>query len=193
MLNKTGNNQMIRRYLGSKLTVFAAIVTPCFAVLFLLFGVTALKAERSFATFFVFFICVSGCLFSGYYLFKVRNQLFSWGIFSKDSVLVSVPFQKNFSLSYDKCQGCGIGSYCHSFLNRGHIGSVIYFIFLSIEPFDEKYRNQINLWQPSVSRIKTAFNEELYEYLITMLPHKQAEMLKRDYLIMKNHHRRKGV
>ena len=191
MLNKTGNNPTIRRYLGSKLTVFAAVAAPCFSVLPLLFGVSALKAERSFATFFVFFMCVSCCLIWGYYTLKIKNQLYSWGIFSSDSVLVSVPFQKSFSLSYDKCRGCGIGSYCHSFLNRGNIGSVIYFIFLSIDPFEEKYRDQMNLWQPSASRIKTAFDEELYEYLIATLPPKQAVMLKRDYLIMKDHQKRK--
>ena len=189
MLNKMGNNPTIRRYLGSKITVFAAVVAPCYSILLLLFGVSVLKAERSFATFFVFLMCVSCCLVWGYYTLKIKNQLYSWGVFSNDSVLVSVPFQKSFSLSYDMCQGCGIGAYCHSFLNRGHIGSVIYFIFLSIEPFDEKYRYQINLWKPSASRIKVAFDEELYRYLITTLPKKQALLLERDYYEMKNEHR----
>ncbi len=191
MNNEEGKRPTIRRYLGSKITAFAAVVAPCFCVLPLPFGVSLLKVERSFATFFVFFMCVSCSLVWAYYLWKIKNQLYSWGVFSSDSVLVSVPFQKSFSLSYDNCQGCGIGSYCHSFLNRGNIGSVIYFIFLSIEPFDEKYRYQINLWQPSASRIKVAFDEELYRYLITTLPKKQALLFERDYYVMKNERKQK--
>ena len=191
MCNEEGVRPIIRRYLGSKITAFAALLSPCFSVLPLLLGISALKSERSMATFFIFFICVSCCLLWGFFLWKKKNQLYSWGVFSTNCVLVSVLFQKSFSLSYDICQGCGIGSYCHSFLNSGTIGSDINFIFLSIEPFDEKYRNQINRWQPSASRIKVVFDEELYRYLITTLPKKQALLLERDYYEMKNEHRQK--
>ena len=191
MSNEEGKRPTIRRYLGSKITAFAAVVSPCLCVFPWLMGFLFLSINRSFATFLLCFMCVCCFLSCCCFFWQNKNQFYSWGVFSNDSVLVSVPFQKSFSLSYDMCQGCGIGAYCHSFLNRGHIGSVIYFIFLSIEPFDEKYRYQINLWQPSASRIKVAFDEELYRYLITTLPKKQALLLERDYYQMKNERRQK--
>ena len=112
-----------------------------------------------------------------------KNQLYSWGDFKENAVYVSVPFQKQFTIEYDKCKGCGIGMYRHAFMNSKNsiLGSNVYFVFMSIDYFPEKYRTQINLWKPSQTQIKVQFSKRLYSYLMTVLPKKQAMMLKADY------------
>lgn len=73
--------------------------------------------------------------------------------------------------------------YRHAFMNSQNslLGSNVYFIFMSVDYFPEKYRTQINLWKPSQKQIKVQFSKKLYSYLLTVLPRKQAMMLKSDY------------
>ena len=73
--------------------------------------------------------------------------------------------------------------YRHAFMNLQNslLGSNVYFIFMSVDYFPEKYRAQINLWKPSQKQIKVQFSKKLYSYLMTVLPKKQAMMLKGDY------------
>lgn len=61
------------------------------------------------------------------------------------------------------------------------LGSNRFFIFLSLEPFDETFRFEINRWLPSETRIKTVYSESTYEYLMKVLPQKQAQMLEKDH------------
>ena len=81
---------------------------------------------------------------------------------------------------YEKCSGCGIGLYTHGILNS-KAGTRMYFIYLSYDMFDERFREDINLWKPSQTRIKVQFDVKLYDYLLTVLPKKQSRMLLRDY------------
>ena len=73
--------------------------------------------------------------------------------------------------------------YRHAYMNsqKSVLGSNVYFIFMSLDCFPEKYRTQINLWKPSQQQIKVQFRPKLYDYLMTVLPKKQAKMLKADY------------
>ena len=170
----------MKRYLG---LAFAAVLAPCFAILQIGFGVLALRSEVSAATVFISVLCLCCSILCADFVWKNRNQLYAWGFFSDQAVIVSVLFQKDCTISYDQCRGCGIGLYRHAFLNnqQSPLGTNRYFIFLSTEPFDEKYRYSINLWAPTDTRMKVLFREKTYQYLMSVLPPRQAGMLKRDY------------
>ena len=69
----------MKKYLGSVMTAFAAIISPCFIVGPVVFGVFILTAEISVATAFLFVMCLSCSILWSYYLWKEKNQLYSWG------------------------------------------------------------------------------------------------------------------
>lgn len=171
----------MRKYLGSKITAFAAIVAPLFLCCPLLFGICALCTEISGAT--VCLLCGGiACAFVwGLYIKNIRNQLYSWGYFSSNSVQITTCFSQSISIEYEKCKGCGIGFYTHGVLNS-KVGTNIYFIYLSYDIFDEYFRSNINLWKPSKTQIKVQFSKKLYDYLLVVLPRKQSQMLSRDYI-----------
>ena len=110
----------------------------------------------------------------------VKNKGGAWGIFSNNGVKIRTLFSKNNWMMYENCHSCGIGFYTHGILNS-KTGSKVYFIFLSSDVFEESYRQKINLWKPSQTRIKVQFDKKLYDYLLAVLPKKQAKMLLGDY------------
>lgn len=170
----------MRKYLGSKITAFAAIVVPLFICFPLLLGVCALCAETSGATVFLAFGGMACAFIWGLYLKRIRNQLYSWGYFTSDGVQIITCFSKSTTMAYQKCKGCGIGFYTHGILNS-KVGTKLYFIFLSYDTFNERFREDINLWKPSKTQIKVQFDAKLYDYLLTVLPEKQSRMLLLDY------------
>ena len=170
----------MRIYLGSKITAFAAIVAPLFLFCPLLLGTCALWAEISAATVFLAFGGIACAFVWGAYIKNIGNQLYSWGFFTGDSVQIVTCFSKKNTKTYEKFKGCGIGYYTHGILNS-KVGTKIYFIYLSYDMFDERFRSNINLWKPSKTRIKVLFSKKTYDYLYTVLPPKQSQMLLRDY------------
>lgn len=170
----------MRKYLGSKITAFATIVAPLFVCFPLLFGVYALCAEISGATLFLLLGCIACAFVWGFYIKNIRNQLYSWGYFTKDGVQIKTCFSKSTTMVYEKCKGCGIGFYTHGILNS-KVGTKIYFIYLSYDMFNERFREEINLWKPSPTQIKVQFDAKLYDYLLAVLPEKQSRMLLRDH------------
>lgn len=171
----------MRKYLGSRITAFAAIVAPLFLCCPLLFGICALSTEISGATVFLFFGGIACAFVWGVYIKNISNQLYSWAYFTDKAVLIKTCFSKSVSMEYEKLKGCGIGFYTHGFLNS-KVGTKIYFIYLSCDVFDERFRSNINLWKPSQTRIKVQFSKKLYDYLLVVLPSKQSQMLIRDYI-----------
>lgn len=173
----------MKKYLGGYIGAYCAIILLILSVFSIGFGIFAVFCERSIATFFLLAMCLCCCICGMLYLWICRYQLLSWGTFKDTAVYVSVPFQKPFAIEYEKCKSCGIGMYRHAFMNLQNslLGSNVYFIFMSVDYFPEKYRTQINLWKPSQKQIKVQFSKKLYSYLLTVLPRKQAMMLKSDY------------
>ena len=170
----------MRKYLGSKINAFAAIAVPLVICFPLLFGFYALCSEISGATVFLMFGGIACAFIWGLYIKSIRNQLYSWGYFTSDGVQIMTYFSKSTTMVYEKCKGCGIGFYIHGILNS-KVGTKIYFIYLSYDMFNERFREDINLWKPSQTRIKVQFDAKLYDYLLTVLPEKQSRMLLRDY------------
>ena len=170
----------MKKYLGSEITVFAAIIIPIFLCFPPAFGFFAMCSKISVATVFLTLGGVGCSVIWGLYTKKYINQLYSWGIFQKKAVKVITLFSKNSIILYDKCKSCGIGFYTHGVFNS-QIGTKVFFIFLSYDVFNEKFRSKINLWKPTETRIKVKFSKRLYEYLLTVLPRKQSLMLQNDY------------
>lgn len=173
----------MKKYLGSSISAYCAVMLLILSTFSIGFGIFAVSCERSIATFFLLAMCLFSCICGILYLWICRSQLLSWGDFQDKAVYVHTLFQKKFSLDYEKCRSCGIGMYRHAFMNSQNsiLGSNVFFIFMSLDYFPEKYRTQINLWKPSQRQIKVRFSKKLYFYLMTVLPKKQAMMLKADY------------
>lgn len=170
----------MKKYLGASIGAFAAIVMPLLGCLALLLGIGVISSGVDAARVFVFIGCVLAVFVECLWVKEIANQIYSWGQFSDDHVLVKTLFAKSCSIAYAKCFGCGIGYYTHGILNSQG-GTKIYYIFLSYDKFDEQYRSKINLWRPTKTRIKVGFSKELYEYLAAVLPKAQAQMLIQDY------------
>lgn len=168
------------KYLGSKITAFAAVIIPMFILFPLLFGINILITEISVATIFLFIMCALCTAVWAIYVNRDKKQLYSWGRFSDNEVKVVTGFRKATKIEYKSCLGCGIGYYTHGVLNS-HLGTKVYFIFLSYDRFDECFRTKINRWKPSDTKIKVQFSKELYTYLLEVLPKSQARMLIKDY------------
>lgn len=173
----------MKKYLGSNITAYCAVMLLIFSVFPIGYGIFAVYRERCSTTFFLLAMGIFCCICGMLYMWFCRSQLLSWGDFRDKAVYIHTLFQKEFSLDYEKCRGCGIGMYRHAFMNSQNsvLGSNVFFIFMSLDDFPEKYRTQINLWKPSQRQIKVQFSEKLYSYLMTVLPKKQAMMLKGDY------------
>lgn len=173
----------MKRYLGSVITAFGAVLSPLFVIAPIAFSIVVLCSEVSAATVFLTGMLIVCSFIWGKLIWNYRYQLYSWGTFKQDSVEVTILPHKKITLPYENCRACGIGYYRHSFLNSNNslFGSKICFIFLSSDPFEEAFRTQINKWAPSDTRIKLQFSKALYDYLIVCLPQKQSKMLERDY------------
>lgn len=170
----------MKKYIGSKMDIFCAVVYPLFIVGPIFFAFVALSSEISFATIFVAAMCFCCTVLCSVYLRKIYIQFYSWGVFRDDGIHIRSGLFKKYVLKYENCKSIGIGMYTHGILNSS-VGSKVKYIFFSDEPFEEKYRLQINLWRPTTSRIKVGFHKELYDYLLTVLPKHQANSLKHDY------------
>lgn len=170
----------MKKYLGSTITAFGAFMAPIFVLFPIFFLIVILSAEVSGATIFLAFGCMICSFLWSRYVAQISNQLYSWGYFRSENILVRSLFAKETTISYAKCNGCGIGFYTHGILNS-RVGSKFYFIFFSYDSFDETYRSRINQWKPSETRVKVQFSQKLYDYLIKTLPPKQAHKLQRDF------------
>ena len=170
----------MKKYSGSRINAFGVGIALLFAFGPIIFAVSLLLTDFSGAVLFLAIGCLACSLVWLLYLKQAANQLYAWSVFQREEILIKCLFSKDNVLPYSKCNGCGIGFYTHGILNS-KAGSKIYFIFFSCEPFEEFFRSRINLWKPSQSRVKVCFSPKLYNYLIEVLPAKQARMLKSDY------------
>ena len=156
----------MKKYLGSSISAYCAAMLLILSTFSIGFGIFAVSCESSIATFFLLAMCLFSCICGIHYLWICRSQLLSWGDFRDKAVYVHTLFQKEFSIDYEKCRSCGIGMYRHAFMNsqNSRLGSNVYFIFMSLDYFPEKYRTQINLWKASQRQIKVQFSTKFYFY-----------------------------
>ena len=132
----------MKKYLGSSISAYCAVMLLILSTFSIGFGIFAVSCERSIATFFLLAMCLFIFICGILYLCFCRSQLLSLGHFQVKAVYVHTLFQKKFSLDYEKCRSCGIGMYRHAFMNSQNsiLGSNVFFIFMSLDYFPEKYR-----------------------------------------------------
>ena len=179
-LSPIGRCEM-KRYIGSKISAFSAVIAPLLALIPLIFGIASLCGKINAANIFVGCMSFACAIIWLLYTYSIKDQLYSWGVFGGDGIQVTSAFKNRYTLIYKDCRSCGIGYYTHSFRSP-KMGIRIYFIFLSCDIFDESFRSNMNLWKPTKKQIKVAFDLNLYEYLVDVLPEKQSNMLRRDYI-----------
>ena len=170
----------MKKYLGSTIDAFVAVVTILFIGVPLPFAIGSFSSGFDAARVIILVGCILCVIIWVAYLKEISVQLYGWGCFFDYGVQIKSLFKKTYLIEYAKCFSCGIGFYTHGYLNT-QMGTRVYYIFLSYEKFDEKYRTRINLWRITKSQIKIKFSKELYDFLIAVLPKPQRQMLIEDY------------
>lgn len=170
----------MKRYLGSIITIYAAIVAPIFVICPLIFVPILLVSVDFGVAIALSLFCLACSLIWGVYIRQISRELYSWGTFKSDKVIVRTWFQPSFDFIYSKCRGCGIAYYTHGVLNSS-LGTKHYYIYLSYDSFDERFRGAINKFKITQTQLKVSFRQDLFEHLILVLPPKQANHLMQDY------------
>ena len=170
----------MRRYLGADMNAYSAVMLLIFFLMPIFFAASALYSTVSEETIFLTILCVICSLSVGLFLFQNRKQLYCWGVFGDNSVIIYGILSKRQVLYYQHCKSVGIGWYVHGTMNS-RAGSNVWYIFLSYEPIEEQYRSNINKWKPSATGVKVGFDERLYRHLVRGLPAQQQKMLQTDF------------
>ncbi len=170
----------MKKYAGSSMTLFAAIILPLFAILPIFAGILIFQSEISVATIFLFVMCLCCTILFTVYLIKVSNQLYTWATFNKSAINIKSWFRKEYTMEYCKCIDVGIGCYGHGFSSSG---IPFYFIYFSYNKLSEESKLSINTQLPSKTFFKISYSKKLYDYLVNTLPSKQSLLLKQSYLI----------
>lgn len=174
----------MKKYVGSAMTAYAAVLLPCFIIAPVAFAGICFSVNDP-ATYFVVLLCLICSVVEIVYMQRVFDQLYTWVTFNDSGIKIKTLFRKASYIRYDEIKSIGIGLYVHGVLNS-KTGTKVVFIYFSSEPFDEKYRLNMNLWKPSATRLKIGFDEKLYEYLLSILSPKHSRPLQRDYDDMLN-------
>lgn len=175
----------MKRYCGSYTIAYAAIILPLFIIFSLVFGIVALYSSTTDeAAILVSLLCFACAVMMVVILRKVWPQFYTWAHFGNDCVTIKTLFSKSIVIKYADIRSAGIAFYCHGIWGSG-AGPKVYFIFLSLDPFEEKYRSKITEWLPSHRRIKFGYSKKLSLFLLDVLPTRSASSLRRDLSLYK--------
>ena len=175
------------RYLGGRSDIEYAVFLPCMVVGPVIFACSMFTTGIDGSTIFLAIICVICSIITGTVMWKHRSSLYAWGNFQKDAVYVKVLFDEIYPIYYEKCKSIGIGGYLERGLTSRDVGFTRLYIFFSYDPFNEKYRGNINMVDPSPRFITLGFSKRRYEYLLTILPPIHADVLRHDYEMMQRY------
>ncbi len=170
----------MKKYLGSIMTGYAALVTLCLIMFPIVFAIIILVSTNDNAATFVAIGCGLCSAILVMYIKGVLRELYSWGYFEENQVVVRTWFLQPILISYSKCRCCGIMYYNHT-IGSSSIGTKHFYIFLSYDSFDEKYRTNANKYMVTPTQIKVRFSVDMLEYLAGILPPKLKNSLIRDY------------
>lgn len=178
--------RILKKYMGTSITAMAGIVMPIFCVGPLVFSIFLLEliAYDKMAICLII-LNLSGTIICTFYLIKIWDQLYSWGLFKKNCVEIKPLFKKKIIIEYAKCSDIGVGCYTHGVLNLG-FGSKVRYIYLSHSRVSKENKYNLNLLPPTISFAKTSYNTQLYTFLLSVLPSKQVLILKESYYDMKS-------
>ena len=123
-----------------------------------------------------------------FYMIAIRarglEQFYGIGYFDEKGFTIKIPFMRKKYIEYAKCKELGIAYYVHGAGQSGELGygTYCFYIYFSYGIFNEKYRSHINQWHLTRTNAKIGFNKELYDYLVSVLPKNQADVLRHDYV-----------
>ena len=147
-------------YLGNSFSGYAAIMAIVLVVVPVAFAAVIL-AQINFATVFLAVMMMVCSAIWIYSIKKVSRDLYSWGEFRQDKLILKTLFCKKVEIAYDVFCDVGISYYIHGVLNT-KLGTKVRFIMHISKNF-----------------IKLRFNKNTYNYLISILPPRQAKMLEK--------------
>ncbi len=130
-------------------------------------------------------------MFAGLYYFFVHSPLIYDRAFGRllvyeDRVVYKCFFRKPIKMSIKEIQYAGVEDF--HLLNRGLPeirGDEVSFVYLSLEPYPEKYRGKISLLKPRRGFIKISYTDKLAETLIEILPKEKDNLIRAFYGKMK--------
>lgn len=131
-------------------------------------------------------LCVL-CAIWLFYTMGIRDRRLElyYGIahFDEKGFVIKIPLMKKKYIEYAKCKEIGIAYYVHGIGQPGETdcGTYRFYIFFTYGTFDEKYRTKIVQWRLTKNNAKIGFSKDLYDYLLTVLPERQADILRHDY------------
>ena len=169
----------IKKYLGTWINAYCALVCIVLVFLSLTFAVLVLSAEISTSTVIIALWCLAFTCIIAYVAYKNRYGLFAVGHFQNDGLLVKCLFSKDKFIPYCQFNYISMGMYIHRVLSTS-LGSKLYYIILSCDGFDENLKLNINHWRASEKHIKVGHNKKLFNYLIAVLPKKHSLKLLED-------------
>ena len=164
-------------YLGNSFSGYAAIMAIVLVVVPVAFAAVIL-AQINFATVFLAVMMMVCSAIWIYSIKKVSRDLYSWGEFRQDKLILKTLFCKKVEIAYDVFCDVGISYYIHGVLNT-KLGTKVRFIYLSTSVLNEQQKSNINVMHISKNFIKLRFNKNTYNYLISILPPRQAKMLEK--------------
>ena len=166
------------RYIGNYLTVFLAFAYLLLLLLPVMLAVIILNSQMNYATAFITLMCIMTVIVLIIYGKKVSlfSQLYTWCIFEDDGVAIKTLFSKKYKLYYTQCRDIGVIYYIHGILNS-RLGSKQFFIYLSYDMIPAKCINEANHLIPTKTTIKISYNKSTFNYLTSVLPKKQKEIL----------------
>ena len=171
----------MKKYLGGSMGAYCAIMSIFIILFFVIFAIVILTPPIYTGQIILAIFLAIGAIIWGLFIHKYGLQLYSWGTFDENGVMVKSLYSKKcIEIEYEKCKSIGIGLYVHG-VAGSNIGSKVKYIFFSYNEFNEQFRLNINQWQPNETRIKVGYSKKLYDYLLTVLPEEQASILKNDY------------
>ncbi len=164
----------MKRYLGAYMNVYITVCSIALVLGTLGTGIFWLVAYGD----------ITGSVFlfvgSGVFLLPMivySEQMLAWVSLDESKLKITALFRKSHSIEYSKCVDVGIAYYFHGAINSSVIGSKVYYIYLSYTYLKPKYKNNINLAQPTKTFVKIGYSKKTYEYLMKVLPKRQAIML----------------
>jgi hypothetical protein len=169
--------------LGSLCFAFATYMT------FMFFSILFTQPEYTLPAIVGVVTCL-GMLAGLYYFFVcsplVYDRAFGRLLVYEDRVVYKCFLRKPIKMSIEEIQYTGVEDY--HLLNGGLPeirGDEVSFIYLSTNPYPEKYRGKISLLKPKTGFIKISYTDKLAEALIEILPAEKDNLIRAFYGKMK--------
>lgn len=173
----------MKKYLGNYMTKYVIFGLLLFIVGPIIIAYIFLSTEINFVTVALTIVGIFTSTMCIVYFIKVSDQLISVAYFTEDKIAIKNPLKKKklYEMKYKQCADIGIGSYMH-------VVRKVYFIYISYNWLTPEEREHINCCHPSETFIKMGYSKKNYDFLMSVLPEKQAKRLLKsneDYLLSK--------